>query len=115
VTQAEIDAGSRLGTTATEVERLVELEREVEESRRANTILRSAAVFFSAELNPPGLSSSTTSISTRTSSDASPASRAAGETAAFEDGRNDSLECVAGSKSILTSPAVRECEQRLRT
>ena len=53
VTQAEIDAGSRPGTTTTEAERLSELEREVKELRRANAILRSASAFFAAELDRP--------------------------------------------------------------
>jgi transposase len=53
VTQAEIDGGSRPGTTTTDAERLSELEREVKELRRANTILRSASAFFAAELDRP--------------------------------------------------------------
>ena len=50
VTQAEVDAGARPGTTTAEAARLAELEREVRELRRANAILRSASVFFAAEL-----------------------------------------------------------------
>ena len=53
VTQAEIDAGNRPGTTTTDAERLTELEREVKELRRANAILRSASAFFAAELDRP--------------------------------------------------------------
>ena len=53
VTQAEIDAGSRPGTTTTDAERLGELERENRELRRANAILRSASAFFAAELDRP--------------------------------------------------------------
>lgn len=53
VTQAEIDVGSRRGTTTTDAERLRELEREVRELRRANAILRSASAFFAAELERP--------------------------------------------------------------
>ena len=53
VTQAEIDAGSRPGTTTTDAERLGELERENRELRRANSILRSASAFFAAELDRP--------------------------------------------------------------
>jgi len=41
VTQAEIDGGSRQGTTTTEAERLGELAREVKELRRANATTRS--------------------------------------------------------------------------
>jgi transposase len=48
VTQAEIDGGSRPGTTTTDSERLRELEREVKELRRANSILRSASAFFAS-------------------------------------------------------------------
>ena len=51
VDQAEIDAGARPGLTTTERERTRELERENFELRRANEILKSAAVFFGAELD----------------------------------------------------------------
>jgi transposase len=53
VTQAEIDAGSRPGTTTSDAQRLVELERENRELRRSNAILRSASAFFAAELDRP--------------------------------------------------------------
>ncbi len=53
VTQAEVDAGDRPGTTTAEAQRLAELEREVRELRRANAILRSASAFFAAELDRP--------------------------------------------------------------
>jgi len=53
VSQAEIDAGDRPGTTTTDAQRLVELERENRELRRANAILRSASAFFAAELDRP--------------------------------------------------------------
>jgi transposase len=52
VTQAEIDAGTRPGSTTDEATRLAELEREVGELRRANAILKSASAFF-AELDRP--------------------------------------------------------------
>jgi hypothetical protein len=52
VQQAEIDAGARAGTTS-DVQRLAELERENRELRRANAILKSASVFFAAELDRP--------------------------------------------------------------
>lgn len=48
VRQAEIDGGVRPGTTSSDAERLVELEREVRELRRANEILRTASAFFAA-------------------------------------------------------------------
>lgn len=53
VTQAEVDTGARAGTTTTDAARLAELERENRELRRANAILRSASVFFAAELDRP--------------------------------------------------------------
>ena len=53
VTQAEVDAGDRPGTTTTDAQRLAELERENRELRRSNAILRSASAFFAAELDRP--------------------------------------------------------------
>ena len=53
VAQAEIDAGTRSGTTTSDGERLRELERENRELRRANAILKSASAFFAAELDRP--------------------------------------------------------------
>src|SRR5450756_1238076 len=53
VTQAEVDAGARPGTTTAEAARLGELEREVRELRRANAILLSASVCFAAALDRP--------------------------------------------------------------
>lgn len=53
VNQAEIDDGHRPGTTTTDALRLVELERENRELRRANAILKSASAFFAAELDRP--------------------------------------------------------------
>jgi transposase len=50
VKQAETDEGTRPGTTSAEAARIAELEREVKELRRANTILKSASAFFAAEL-----------------------------------------------------------------
>jgi transposase len=51
VHQAEVDGGKRTGLTTEERARMKELEREVRELRRANEILKSAAVFFGAELD----------------------------------------------------------------
>ena len=48
VTQAEVDAGERAGTTTDEARRVVELEREIRELRRANEILKTASAFFAA-------------------------------------------------------------------
>lgn len=53
VKQAEIDAGTRPGTTTDQATRVAELEREVRELRRANAILKSASAFFAAELDRP--------------------------------------------------------------
>ncbi len=53
VVRAEIDQGIRPGTTTDDAARLVELEREVRELRRANAILKSASAFFAAELDRP--------------------------------------------------------------
>ena len=53
VTQVEVDEGARPGTTTSDAQRLAELEREVKELRRANSILRSASAFFAAELDRP--------------------------------------------------------------
>jgi len=52
VKRADIDAGKRPGMTTTEQRRIVELEREVRELRRANEILKAAAAFFARELDP---------------------------------------------------------------
>jgi len=51
VRRAEVDGGHRPGLTTEERERLKELERENRELRRANEILKSAAIFFGAELD----------------------------------------------------------------
>ena len=51
VRRVETDAGQRPGPTTEERERIKELERENRELRRANEILKSAAVFFGAELD----------------------------------------------------------------
>jgi transposase len=55
VRRAETDQGLRSGLTSDEHERLKTLERENRELRRANEILKSAAIFFGAELDrrPP--------------------------------------------------------------
>ena len=55
VRQAERDAGQRPGVTTDERARLVALEREVKELRRANEILRKASAYFAqAELDRRG-------------------------------------------------------------
>jgi transposase len=51
VNQAEVDQGHRAGLTTDERRRMRELEKENKELRRANGILKSAAIFFGAELD----------------------------------------------------------------
>ena len=53
VKQAEIDAGAKPGLSTNDRRRLVELERENRELRRANAILKTASAFFAAELDRP--------------------------------------------------------------
>jgi transposase len=51
VKRAEIDGGVRPGISTDDAQRIAELERENFELRRANDILKAAAVFFGAELD----------------------------------------------------------------
>ena len=51
VRRAEVDEGRRPGVSSDERVRLRELERENRELRRANEILKSASLFFAAELD----------------------------------------------------------------
>jgi transposase len=53
VVQAEVDEGARPGTSSTDATRIAELERENRELKRANSILKTASVFFAAELDRP--------------------------------------------------------------
>jgi transposase len=53
VKQAEVDDGVKPGVTSAEAARIRELEQEVRELRRANSILKSASAFFAAELDRP--------------------------------------------------------------
>ncbi|GAB7006415.1 transposase [Nocardioides sp. AN3] len=53
IKQAEVDEGLVPGTTTADATKIAELEREVRELRRANSILKSAASFFAAELDRP--------------------------------------------------------------
>lgn len=48
---AEVDSGKRPGTSTADGQRIAGLEREVRELRRANDILKAAAVFFAGELD----------------------------------------------------------------
>jgi transposase len=49
--QADIDAGTKPGTSTDEAKRIADLEREVKDLRRANDILKAASVFFATELD----------------------------------------------------------------
>ena len=51
VKQADVDAGRRSGTSSADALRIVQLERENRELRRANDILKAASVFFATELD----------------------------------------------------------------
>jgi transposase len=52
IRQAEIDGGTRPGTTTDDRQRIAELERENRELRRANEILKAASAYFARELDP---------------------------------------------------------------
>ncbi len=52
VKQAEVDRGRRPGVTTEDRQRIVELEKENRELRRANEILKAASAFFARELDP---------------------------------------------------------------
>ena len=52
VKQAEVDHGLRPGVTTADRQRIVELEKENRELRRANEILKTASAFFARELDP---------------------------------------------------------------
>ncbi len=53
VTQAEVDEGQWPGVTSADAAKIAELERDIRELRRANSILKSASAFFAAELDRP--------------------------------------------------------------
>jgi transposase len=53
VKQADINDGTRPGTTSQDASRIKDLEQEVRELRRANEILKKASAFFAAELDRP--------------------------------------------------------------
>ena len=55
VRQAEVDAGTRSGTSTEETGEVKRLKRENAELRRANSILKAASAFFAAELDRPGV------------------------------------------------------------
>jgi transposase len=53
VRQAQVDTGQRAGVSTDESAELKRLRREKAELRRANEVLKSASVFFAAELDRP--------------------------------------------------------------
>ena len=53
VRRADVDAGAAPGTTTEDRAKIKALEQEARELRRANAILKSASVFFAAELDRP--------------------------------------------------------------
>jgi len=53
VRKTQIDAGQRPGTTSQDGAEIKRLRAEVAELRRANEILKSASIFFAAELDRP--------------------------------------------------------------
>jgi transposase len=52
VKQAEVDHGVRPGVATADRQRIVELEKENRELRRANEILKTASALFARELDP---------------------------------------------------------------
>jgi transposase len=52
VRRAEVNGGKRPGVTSDQHDRILELERENKELRRANEILKAASAFFARELDP---------------------------------------------------------------
>ena len=54
IRRAEVDTGARPGVTSQMAEENRALRKEVAELRRANEILKAAAIFFGAELDRPG-------------------------------------------------------------
>src|SRR5262245_59607477 len=75
VRQAEIDDGQRPGVTSEEHRRILELERENRELRRANEILKAATAFLARELDPRLPSKLPSSTPTETSSGSSRSAR----------------------------------------
>ena len=54
IRRAEVDTGKRAGVTTEQAAEVARLKRENAELRRANEILKAAAIFFEAELDRPG-------------------------------------------------------------
>ena len=54
IRRSEVDSGARPGVTSAMAEENKSLRKEIAELRRANEILKAAAIFFGAELDRPG-------------------------------------------------------------
>jgi len=54
IRRSEVDGGLRLGVTSEIAAENKQLRKEIAELRRANEILKAAAIFFGAELDRPG-------------------------------------------------------------
>jgi len=54
IRRSEVDTGVRPGVTSQMAEENKALRKEIAELRRANEILKAAAIFFGAELDRPG-------------------------------------------------------------
>jgi len=54
IRRSEVDTGQRAGVTSQMAEENKALRKEIAELRRANEILKAAAIFFGAELDRPG-------------------------------------------------------------
>ena len=54
IRRREVDSGTRAGVTSEQAADVARLKRENAELRRANEILKAAAIFFGAELDRPG-------------------------------------------------------------
>lgn len=54
IRRCEVDSGNRPGVTTEQAAEVARLKRENAELRRANEILKAAAIFFGAELDRPG-------------------------------------------------------------
>ena len=54
IRRSEVDTGQRPGVTSQIAEENKALRKEIAELRRANEILKAAAIFFGAELDRPG-------------------------------------------------------------
>ena len=54
IRRREVDAGTCPGVTSEQASEVARLKRENAELRRANEILKAAAIFFGAELDRPG-------------------------------------------------------------